>query len=252
MGRRDAIIDTDQGRSFQAFWDFLMSQSHRDELSLLLERVLELAPIKEMEPDTRIRHVHHEWLKAGGHTQQTVRSLSHQLRRFLDDHVQLENRRIMEILHRIEKRAVALRDDPPQGAVVEIPAASADVTLPMERPLWRPTAEVKIREIDVQVAAEDLDATALYEQVFVDKKVLTEHIRQVLQERPVVTLQELCEMKPLEQGLAELLAYLQLATESLNAVVDEDITDSVSWKAGSLNGQPILRKALIPRVTFAR
>lgn len=252
LGRRDAIIDTDQGRSFLAFWDFLMSQSHRDELSSLLGRVLELAPIKEMEPDIRIRNVHHEWLKAGGHTQQTVRSLSHQLRRFLDDHVQLENRRIMEILHRIEKRAVALRDDPPQGAVVEIPAASADVTLPMERPLWRPTAEVKIREIDVQVAAEDLDATALYEQVFVDKKVLTEHIRQVLQERPVVTLQELCEMKPLEQGLAELLAYLQLATESLNAVVDEDITDSVSWKAGPSNGQPILRKALIPRVTFAR
>ena len=252
LGRRDAIIDTDQGRSFLAFWDFLMSQSHRDELSALLERVLDLVPIKEMDPDTRIRNVHHEWLKAGGHTQQTVRGLSHQLRRFLDDHVQLENRRIMEILRGIEKHAVVLRDDCPDGAVTEIPASSVDIALPMERPLWRPTAEIKIREIDVRAGAEDIDAAALYEQVFVDKKLLLDHIRQVLQERPVVTLQELCEMRPLEQGLGELLAYLQLATDSLDAVVDEDVTESVSWRAGISNGQPILRKALIPRVTFSR
>ena len=252
LGRRDAIIDTDQGRSFLAFWDFLMSQSHRDEFSELLDRVLELEPIKDMDPHARTRNVHYEWLKAGGHTQQTVRSLSHQLRRFLDDRVQLENRRIMEVLHGIEKRAVALRDDQPEGRVAEIPAASAAVNLPMERPLWQSTARLKIREIEVKLAAEDLDAAALYEQVFVDKRVLSDHIRRVLQDQSVVTLQELCEMKPLEQGLAELLAYLQLAAESPDAVVDEDVTDSVSWQGGSASGQPLLRKALIPRVTFAR
>ena len=252
LGRRDAIIDTDQGRSFLAFWDFLMSQGHRDEFSALLERVLDLAPIKEMDPDTRIRNVHHEWLRAGGHTQQTVRGLSHQLRRFLDDRVQLENRRIMEVLHRIEKHAVALRDEHPEGPVTEIPALSADITLPMERPLWRPTAETEIREIDVKAAAEDIDAAALYEQAFVDKELLMDHIRRVLDERPVVSLQELCEMRPLEQGLGEVLAYLQLATESPDVVVEDDVTESVSWRAGISNGQLILRKALIPRVIFAR
>ena len=252
LGRRDEIIDTDQGRSFLAFWDFLMSQSHRDEFSEMLKRVLDLAPIKEMDPDTQIRNVHYEWLKAGEHTQQTVRSLSHQLRRFLDDRVQLENRRITEILRRIEKHALALREDHPEGPLAKIPALSADITLPMERPLWRPTAEIKIQEIDVQEATEEIDAAALYEQVFVDKELLKDHIRRVLEERPVVSLQELCEMRPLEHGLGELLAYLQLATESLDAVIDDDATESVSWRAGISNGQPILRKALIPRVTFAR
>ena len=252
LGRRDAIIDTDQGRSFLAFWDFLMSQSHRDEFSALIEHVLELEPIKEMDPRAQTRNVHYEWLKAGGHTQQTVRSLSHQLRRFLDDRVQLENRRIMEVLHRIEKRAIALRDVHPEGSVAEIPVASADINLPMERPLWQSAARLKIREIEVNLADEDLDAAALYEQVFVDKRALSDHIRRTLQEQAVVTLQELCEMKPLEQGLAELLAYLQLAAESPDAVVDEDVTDSVSWQAGSAGGQLRLRKALIPRVTFAR
>ena len=33
MGERDAIGDSDQGRSFRAFWDFLMSSRRQEELS---------------------------------------------------------------------------------------------------------------------------------------------------------------------------------------------------------------------------
>ncbi len=40
MGERDLIADSDQGRSFRAFWDFLMSQSRQEELTALLDRVL--------------------------------------------------------------------------------------------------------------------------------------------------------------------------------------------------------------------
>ena len=40
FGERDAIADSDQGRSFRAFWDFLMSPSRQEELGELLEGVL--------------------------------------------------------------------------------------------------------------------------------------------------------------------------------------------------------------------
>ncbi len=51
MGERDAIADSDQGKSFRAFWDFLMSQSRQDELTELLERVLQLPPVAALGPD---------------------------------------------------------------------------------------------------------------------------------------------------------------------------------------------------------
>jgi flagellar motility protein MotE (MotC chaperone) len=38
MGERDAIGDSDQGKSFRAFWDFLMSSTRQEELSELLAR----------------------------------------------------------------------------------------------------------------------------------------------------------------------------------------------------------------------
>ena len=115
MGERDAIADSDQGKSFHAFWDFLMSQRRQEELTQLLEDVLALPPVAELSPDPRLRRVHYDWLEAGEVTQRTVARLSQQLRRFLDDKAWLENRRIMDILHGIEAKSLEIRDIPPSG-----------------------------------------------------------------------------------------------------------------------------------------
>ena len=101
-------IASDQGQSFQAFYDFLLSQARQEELSGLLRSVHELAVITESDP--RLAHIHHDWLDAAERTQATVRQLSEQLRRFLDDQVWFENRRVMDILRDIESRALQLRD----------------------------------------------------------------------------------------------------------------------------------------------
>lgn len=75
MGERDAIADSDQGKSFRAFWDFLMSQSRQEELTRLLERVLALAPVAALAPDKRLKRVHYDWLEAGEQAQVTVARL---------------------------------------------------------------------------------------------------------------------------------------------------------------------------------
>ena len=108
MGERDAIGDSDQGRSFRAFWDFLMSSRRQEELSERLDQVLALPAVAALKPGPRMRRVHHDWLEAGEHTQRTVAQLSQQLRRFLDDRAFLENRRILELLHGIESKALGV------------------------------------------------------------------------------------------------------------------------------------------------
>ncbi|WP_203563928.1 DUF3375 domain-containing protein [Deefgea sp. CFH1-16] len=82
MGERDLIADSDQGKSFRAFWDLMMSQSRQDELTQMLDIVLQLPPVSALKPDIRTRRVHYDWLEAGEHTQRTVALLSQQLRRF--------------------------------------------------------------------------------------------------------------------------------------------------------------------------
>ena len=255
MGERDAIGDSDQGKSFRAFWDFLMSQSRQDELTQLLDRVLQLPPVAALSPDLRLKRVHYDWLEAGEQAQRTVAQLAQQLRRFLDDKVWLENRRIMDILHGIEAKALALRDAPPVGHVMTMADLAASVDLPMERPLYNPPIKPVIANTALEEGDADVDAAALFSQIRVDKAALASHIRQSLQTRAQISLAQLLEARPLQQGLGELVAYMQLASESASAVVDESTLESVEWLAhDSAQDLPALvkRRARMPRVIFVR
>ena len=252
MGEREAIADSDQGRSFRAFWDFLMSSRRQEELTELLSRVLALPPVADLKPDARTRRVHYDWLEAGEHTQRTVAQLSQQLRRFLDDQAWLENRRIMDILHGIEAKALTLRDAQPAGEMMRIAESGAEVELPMERPLFTPAAKPLIAEIELQAGDMEVDAAALYSQVVVDRAQLAHHIRRALQARSQVTLRELTDEQPLQQGLAELVAYLQLGNEAFKTVVDEDIVETIAWEMAATDGVMISKAARLLRVIFVR
>ncbi len=65
LGERDAIASSDQGTSFRAFWDFLMSTERQEEFTQKLQRVFELPAIAETVPDPRLRRIHYDWLSAG-------------------------------------------------------------------------------------------------------------------------------------------------------------------------------------------
>jgi hypothetical protein len=252
MGERDIIADSDQGKSFRAFWDFLMSGRRQEELTALLERVLALPPVAELTPDTRIRRIHYDWLEAGEHAQRTVALLSQQLRRFLDDQAWLENRRIMDILHGIETKALAVRHAPPAGPFMDIADTAAAVELPMERPLYTLPLKSVIANVELAMGDADVDAAALFSQVVIDKTVLLRHVRHSLQQRTQISLRELCEMRPLEQGLAELIAYLQLAGDEFRTVVDEQAEDIIVWPDRSTGDGEYVKQARLPRVIFVR
>jgi len=249
FGERDAIADSDQGKSFRAFWDFLMSPERQEELSDLLKAVFELQAVRALEPDARLKRVHYDWLEAGEHTQRTVSLLSQQLRRFLDDQVWLENRRIMEIIQHVEAHALAMREDIPKDtAFMEIDNLAPSIELPMERPLFSVLVKPILSD---QILADDdgqVSADALFGHVVVDKAQLAAQVRHALQMRQQITLQELLGEFPLQHGLAELVTYLALASEDGNALFDEDNNDLVRW----VDDNGVSRSANLPRVIFNR
>lgn len=248
MGERDAIADSDQGKSFRAFWDFLMSGKRQDELSGLLDKILGLPAISELRPDTRLRRVHYDWLEAGEHTQRTVAQLSQQLRRFLDDQAWLENRRIMEILHGIESKALSVRKSPPSGVFMFVDDTSAEIELPMERPLFSPPFKPVISDIIPESGEIDLDAEVLFSQTVIDRAELSRNIRHALQERSKISMGELLGLYPLRQGLAELVTYIQIADDHHNAEVDEAVTETIEW----MTEEGIIRRASMPGIFFIR
>ena len=128
--------------------------------------------------------------------------------------------------------------------------ARADIELALERPLFTPAIKPVFANLVLQAGDEDIDPSKLFDQVVVDKARLTRHIRHALQERTQITLNELVIEQPLQHGLAELVAYLQLGSETFNTVVDEDTSEPIHWHTETSDGQPVRRSARIARVIF--
>jgi flagellar motility protein MotE (MotC chaperone) len=247
FGDRDAIVDSDQGKSFRAFWDFLMSPARQEELTELLSKIFGLEPVKALQPDRRLLRVHYDWLQAGEVAQRTVAKLSEQLRRYLDDKAWLENRRIMQLIREIEQTALSIRDRPPDVRIIELDDLAPDINLTMDRPLFEPPLRPQIEE-EALAGEEDVPYDALFSNVYVDKARLVANIRHALQIRSQISLDELVKLHPLEQGLAELVTYFSLAAENGDAIIDDTQRQTLTWTDQSGHS----RQATLPLVIFCR
>jgi hypothetical protein len=246
VGGRSHISDSDQGRSFQAFYDLLLSPSRQLELTDLLERVRQLGLIDD--ENARLRLIHHDWLDAGERAQATVRQLSEQLRRFLDDQVWLENRRVMELLRGIESSALALRDQRTSNFSHPIEATALAVRLPMERPLYSRSSNVTVDSADVQAGHFDRADAALFEQTYVDPAPLIRSVRRALTQSTQIALSDVIAEHPLTQGLSEVITYMSLDDDGFATVFDQTVREHVEWTDDT--GR--VRIAALPRITYAR
>ena len=247
VSTRANIDGSDQGRSFQAFYDLLLSEARQEELSQLLGRVSELAQIQT---DSRLRTIHHDWADAAERTQQTVRQISEQFRRFLDDQIWVENRRVLELVkdierHAIDVRAQAPKKDSPVGIEVDVPGV--DVALPLERPLYdvRPTTEVD--SLLQPSEAEDLDTTALTSQVFVDQTKLLSQLAAIIPQGESALLDDIVQMYPIEQGVSELIGYLSLPAEDVQVDINDDVESTIEAQDDELTYQVRLAQIKVTR-----
>jgi hypothetical protein len=245
LGSRNSIAESDQGRSFQTFYDFLLSHQRQNELTDLLERLGQIEHL--VDHDDRLARIHFDWIDACERTQGTVRLLSEQLRRFLDDQVWVENRRVFDLLRGIETKALRLRDRPEPGVVMEMDDTGVAVHLPTERPLYRRPRPTPIDSGSIEAGPDDFDSSALLRQLYVDRDELVQRVLTSLRRRDQVGLGELVAREPLEQGLAELVGYLSLAEPGFTVLFDEARRERIEWAAEEVD-----RVAELPGVSFSR
>ncbi len=249
FAEQDVIWDSDQGKSFRAFWEFLMSAPRQAELAELLEAVHALEEIRALAPDSFLAGIKFSLLDAGEKVYQTNNLLVEQLRKYLDDQAYLENRRIMDLVRGIEKRAVEIKDAlPAERAFAELDDFKPALDLVMSRGLFVPPKNPQIENIEVISGETDIDTLALYRQNYVDDAQLRGNIRKALQTRSQISLRQLVEEYPVRKGLAEVVTYLSLADKDDNALVADEETETLAVTAE--NGRA--KQIVLPKVIFTR
>lgn len=216
---RSEINQTDEGKSFGAFWKFSLSASSQEELRDLLAKVSALSAV---DTDRRLLAIPNDWAEAADRTQRAVRKMSEQLRRFLDDWLRFKNRRVLDLANSITANVLKMRDNPPEiGMYIDIPGIA--ISLPFERPLYQKPAQTSVDSQGI-TEGELPDDEALFNQMFVDQMRLLDNLRQAIPPRASAELEDILEVYPIEQGVEEVLGYMTLDDDALEIEIEAEET----------------------------
>ncbi|MEM7346134.1 MAG: DUF3375 domain-containing protein [Chloroflexota bacterium] len=241
------LKESDQGRSFYAFWDFLISPTKQEELRALLNAIQDLEQLNDVWEETPLlRRMKRSLLDAGAKIIESNRKLGEQLRRLLDEQRLAEARRVMELASEVKQLAIKLNDNPPRiSDFIEIDSPP-DVDLPLQWKLWSRPEKPDFERTKLDIGTIDLtqvDLKQLYNQFYVEEGLLRRQVETLLQHQHQVTLSEVIARYPISKGLSELLTYFALASRAEFHKID--VTKQTQLQLNE-------RTIIVPEVIFTR
>jgi Protein of unknown function (DUF3375) len=247
------LKNSDQGRSFYTFWEFLISPSQSDEFQQLLDGLTTLAELRSsLREDHLIQRLPGYLVAAGEKVVLSNARLAEQLRRLLDEQMRAENRRVQELIQQIKQEIYPLAL-PGETPFLELEGAP-ETLLVMEREMWEPARTQQFQAPTLEqgkVDLQDIHLDRLYTQFTIDEALLTRRIETLLEQRPQVLLSEVLTQYPIEKGLAEVLTYCELAARDSRHSFDLQLTDEIL--VSSAGDSPLQEKHVtLPRIYYRR
>ncbi len=251
LDEADALQQSDQGRSFYSFWRVLMDRSQREELDRTVENIYDLLERREIETSEQfLGQIKFYLLEAGKKVIDSNHLLVEKLKRILAEQTNLERKRAIELIGEIKRSAIQTLDNPPprSDSFIEIDGSPL-IHLPMERPLGAEPQEATFLHHPDEIGSDDLasaDFQRLLNQFEINKESLLNRISTRLNRKSQVTLLELLDEFPLEEGLAELLTYFTIVSQSPTHLINDKKYEMVRLQQDSE------RFVRIPQIIFTK
>ena len=218
----DSIRESDQGKSFFAFWQILTDGKKNEQFSDMLEKLYEIETIKEFDKNQTLKTLKYDLLSNATKITKVSSKLIEQLRRFLDDRVWVENKKIFDFCKSIEKSAIDIKPNPPTAKkITTLPDTKVKINSVFEKSLYK-IKEEKLFTNEIKEDNLEIDLSGFYNIFFVDEEKLKSNINYFLQIQPQVSLFEVIEKFPITKGVAELISYISIAKNSTDTIINMD------------------------------
>jgi len=220
----ETIAESDEGRTFTAFYRFLSSELSTREIEELVDALSERPFWGELEERRRdaIADIQTDLSHRARETQQVMKRLASSLRYFVQSREYQQNRRLSTLIDDARKLALEVTRTKAFSAtsqILEVDETFASVTSVGDVSLYDPenagggetlqTAEVPV--VDLAALAERLAASEI------NYAWLKETIERCLKERETVTIGDVMTKFPARQGLASVVGYIHLAIQYAEA-----------------------------------
>ncbi|MBB5437706.1 hypothetical protein HDC92_001380 [Pedobacter sp. AK017] len=223
--QQDYLWNTDQGKSFKAFWEFLMSESMQKELEHLLERINDIPAIKQVKKEQIVDRIKTNLVDAGDKVNRSNDGLIAQLRKYVEQKNLSESKYIMQSIEAIEHLLIENKETiDVQQPLMEIDGVFRP-SFVMERPLFTPPIKIAFEQTTINEGFADVNTDILFDQFYVDVEELNNNIRLLLQHKSQVSLSELLQHYHASKGIAEVLGYMQIATTNNKHFINNNQTE---------------------------
>jgi hypothetical protein len=223
----DALKDSQQGKSFYAFWSFLLNPGLQEEWDTLTRELYERLeqkeiPVQDLFLKSMKKHLH----QAGQRVYKANDKMADKLSRIIRESEASKAAATKQVIQDIKKSLLALskqRRIPDISLELE---AGMEISIPFERKLTLELSEEQsylarpqLAEADVRQASQ---LNRLFAHAVIDKELLRQHIRAVLRKQSQATLKDIiAHAGGLQRGLPELFGYMSVVREFRHTVSAE-------------------------------
>ncbi|MDR0603498.1 MAG: DUF3375 domain-containing protein [Bacteroidales bacterium] len=245
----DFLLETDQGKSFIAFFEFLLMQSKQDELEELIQEILNIPTVQQMQKGTfRIENIRNNLVEIGTKTNDTTKLLWKQLRKYLEHKSFFENKIIHEKITQILKTISEIKKMNYSKTLSLKLDEVIHIDLIMERPLFKIPEKIKFANNNLDMGTTSSNNDKLFDQFEIDIPELKNKIRTALKNKTQITFTDFVKEFEIQKGIAEVVAYMEIASKEKNKhIIDESKREIINIKNMKTNK---LFKIEIPQIIF--
>lgn len=239
----DELKESDQGKSFYAFWSFLIDDASQEELRSLVAELYNILEDRGIEYNQKfLRKIKTLLHMAGRKVLDSNDLLADKLSRVIAEKDLLERRKARETIQGIRSLALQLVGREPAGDHYCVVEGEPEIVMPMERKLGEEPVELDFsrRPEKPEATLELADLAKLFNPHAVDKRELLRNVHEMLRQRLQVTLAEVVREHPVKKGLGELIGYVSLLDSSGKFIINDAESEFILFdvKAGKYLKMP--------------
>ena len=221
----EELKKTDQGKSFYAFWNFLLDDASQEELKILVNEVYNILDDRGIEYNDRfLRRAKTVLHSSGRKVWDSNNLLADKITRIIAEKNLEERKKGKETINSIRQLALQMIDKKIAfDSFIEI-EGGAEINLPMERKLGEEQIYPEFYEQPVS-AGNVLDLESLGNLTnlrYINRKQLLNNIETLLNEKESISLSEALNEFPITKGLAEVLGYISLTQTNDKYFINQD------------------------------
>ena len=228
----DELKSSSQGKSFYAFWEFLLAREMQTELDTLITELFQTLKEKNIEGgDTFLQNMVEYLYESGRKVYQTKDKMAEKLSRIIRENEMSQADTSKRIVQEIKNVLIEISK---KGQKPDISLAVDDgmeISIPFDRKITFEQSEntdyVFNPETDTLSIEEFGELGKVFGNVFIDRKVLERNIRETMKGKSQVTLSEVIEQHPLKKGLPELFAYFGTLGQFPHKTVNEEKSQAI-------------------------